>query len=113
MKNFFIRAIGVFSFCILSSAFAETTNSATAQPLTLPPLPDAGPSVIRVMGALALVLGIFLGGVWLFKNGRRFNLQRGNASKLSVLEARSLSGKHVLYVVGYEQERFLLASSPT
>jgi len=106
------RAI-LFSFLIATTGFsAEATNSPTA-PLTLPPLPEAGPSIIRVLGALALVLGIFLGGVWLFRNWQRLTIQRGRAPKLNVIETRPLGGKHALYVISYEQERFLLSSSPT
>lgn len=104
----------VVLFCLLiaTTGFsAEATNSAAA-PLTLPPLPDAGPSIIRVFGALALVLGIFLGGVWLFRNWQRLTIQRGRAPKLNVIETRPLGGKHALYVIAYEQERFLLSSSP-
>jgi len=80
--------------------------------LELPPLPAAGPSIIRVMGALALVLGIFFGGVWLYRNWQRLTIQRGRAPKLNVLETRPLGGKHALYVIGYDQERFLLSASP-
>jgi flagellar biogenesis protein FliO len=90
---------------------AQATNALT--PLTLPPLPAAGPSIIRVIGALALVLGIFFGGVWLFRNWQRLTIQRGRAPKLNVIETRPLGGKHALYVIGYDQERFLLAASPT
>ncbi|HEX4266112.1 MAG TPA: flagellar biosynthetic protein FliO [Verrucomicrobiae bacterium] len=110
-----LKASGAFIIPALlatSTGFsAEATNS-PALPLTLPQLPDAGPSVLRVMGALALVLGIFLGGVWVFRNWQRLTIQRGRAPKLNVIETRSLGGKQALYVVGYEQERFLLASSP-
>jgi flagellar biogenesis protein FliO len=102
----------LFTLLSVTTGFsAETTNS-PALPLTLPQLPDAGPSVLRVMGALALVLGIFLGSVWLVRNWQRLTIQRGRAPKLNVIETRSLGGKHAIYVIGYEQERFLLASSP-
>ena len=112
MKNLQLRAFCLVSaFCLLPSAFAETTNSA-GLPLSAPSLPDAGVSLIRLVGALVLVLGIFLGGVWMFRNWQRLSIQRGRAPKLNVVEARSLGGKHALYVVGYEQERFLLAASP-
>ena len=101
----------VFVFLTTVTGFsADPTNSAAQ--LNLPQLPDAGPSVHRVMGALALVIGIFLGGVWLFRNWQRLTIQRGRSPKLNVIETRPLGGKHALYVVGYEQERFLLASSP-
>jgi flagellar biogenesis protein FliO len=39
-------------------------------------------------------------------------VRRGQVPQLNVLEVRSLGGRHALYVVGYEQERFLIASSP-
>jgi len=54
------RRIIVFvsSFFILHSSFAESSNS-TAAPLTAPPLSDAGLSLLRVFGALALVIGCF------------------------------------------------------
>jgi flagellar biogenesis protein FliO len=92
---------------------AETTNSLAEQPLTLSTsLSNTGPSLLRVLGALAIVLGVFLGGVWLFRNGRMFAFRRGGAPRLNVLESRSLGGRQALYVVGYDQERFLLAATP-
>ena len=102
-----IIAVTLISF----AASAQVTNS-PAQNLELP-LPPAGPSIIRVVGALALVLGIFFGGVWLFRNWQRLTIQRGRAPRLNVLETRPLGGKHALYVIGYDQERFLLSASPT
>jgi flagellar biogenesis protein FliO len=102
----------LFTLFAAATASAQTTNSPAA-PLTLPPLPDAGPSIIRVIGALALVLGIFFGGAWLYRNWQRLTIQRGRAPKLNLIETRPLGGKHALYVIGYDHERFLLASSPT
>jgi flagellar biogenesis protein FliO len=101
---------GGWMFFFALNAGAET-NSAAAT-LVAPSLPNAGVSFLRVMGALALVIGIFLGGVWLFKNWQRLAIQRGRAPKLNILESRSLGGRHGIYVVGYEQERFLISSSP-
>jgi len=114
MKNFPIKTASLISsFCILNSSFAETTNSAAASSFS-PALstPDLGMSLLRVTGALALVIGIFLAGVWLLRNWQRLAVRRGRAPKLNVLEIRSLGGRQSIYVVGYEQERFLLASSP-
>src|SRR4051812_46487997 len=96
---------------LCASAFAADTNAPVK--LELNSLPSAGPSIIRVFGALALVLGIFFGGVWLFRNWQRLTIQRGRAPKLNVIETRPLGGKHALYVIGYEHERFLLSASPT
>jgi flagellar biogenesis protein FliO len=111
-KNSITAICFVSSFFILHSAFAQTTNSLVA-PITTSSLPDAGVSFIRVIGALALVIGLFLGGVWFFKNWQRLAVQRGRAPKLNILETRSLGGRQAIYVVGYNQERFLIASSPT
>jgi flagellar biogenesis protein FliO len=98
--------------CALSTACAQT-NSPLAGISPAPSLmPNAAGSVFRVFGALVFVIGIFLGGVWLFKNWQRVSGQRGRTPKLNVLETRSLGGRQALYVVGYEQERFLIASSP-
>jgi flagellar biogenesis protein FliO len=111
MKKFSISAVClVAAFCFLNSAIAETNSDAA--PLVAPSLPDAGLSIVRVFGALVLVIGIFLGGIWLFKNWQRLAVQRGRAPKLNVLETRSLGGRHAIYVVGYNQERFLISSSP-
>ena len=96
---------------VTSTVSSQTTNAPVK--LEVPALPDAGPSILRVMGALALVLGIFFGGVWLYRNWQRLTIQRGRAPKLNVVETRPLGGKHALYVIGYEQERFLLSASPT
>ena len=95
------------AFCV------QILDRTTVFASTPDPLPDAGLSVLRVMAALALVLALFFGGVWMVKNRRRIPGFRRCAPRLNVLEVRSLGGRHALYVVGYEQERFLLASSPT
>jgi flagellar biogenesis protein FliO len=108
MKKFFIhRAIFVSAFFILPAAFAQTNAIAIA-----PPLPDAGASLLRVMGSLALVIGLFLGGVWLFKNWQRLTQPRGRQPKLNVLESRSLGARQGICVIGYEKQRFLVATSP-
>jgi flagellar biogenesis protein FliO len=94
---------------VLAAAPFLSTNL----PPISPALPDASFSVIRVFGALVLVLGLFLAGVWLFRNWQRLTLQRGRPSQLQILEMKALGGKHALYVVGYQHQRLLLASSPT
>ncbi|HTV41951.1 MAG TPA: flagellar biosynthetic protein FliO [Candidatus Sulfotelmatobacter sp.] len=109
--SFFNAAVLVCPFLVEATAHGQT-NAAVA-PLIAPSLPDAGVSLLRVAGALALVIGIFLGGVWLFKNWQRLALQQGGGPKLKVLETRPLGGRHAIYVLGYEQQRFLISSSPS
>jgi flagellar biosynthetic protein FliO len=110
MNNFLVTTVVVVSVgCLSPSILAQTTNAGVAAPL----LPDGGLSVLRVFGALALVIGLFLGGVWLFRNWERLARQHGHQPKLNIIETRPLGGRQALYVVEYEQERFLLASSPS
>jgi len=96
--------------CRAASALGQDPSSSL--PPANPALPDLSFSLLRLGGALALVLAAFLGGAWLFRNWQRLVVQRGQASKLSVLEVRPLGQRHALYVVGYEQQRLLLAASP-
>ena len=103
------RAVSGMFLLLVARAHAETTNLVTAAP----PLPDVGGSFIRVLGALALVLGIFLGGVWLFKNWQRLAARGGQVPKLNILETRSLGARQGIFVIGYDKQRFLIASSPT
>src|SRR5580700_10782496 len=72
-----------------------------------------GASLLRVVGAMVLVIAVFLAGVWLFKNWQRLAMRKGAAPKLNVLEVRSLGQRQAIYVIGYEQQRMLLASSST
>ncbi|HEX4343106.1 MAG TPA: flagellar biosynthetic protein FliO [Verrucomicrobiae bacterium] len=113
MKSYLTKT-GVLFFALLTAgpAFAQNTNS-FATSLASPNLPGAEFSILRVFGALALVIGIFLGGVWLFRNWQRLTIQRGHVPKLNIVETRSLGGRQAIFVVGYEHERFLISSSPT
>ena len=90
-----------------ANLFAGAPDSTTAAPA----LPDAGISLLRVTGALALVLGLFLAGAWLFKNWQRLSLQRGRQPKLNILESRSLGARQAVFVIAYERQRFLVATS--
>jgi flagellar biogenesis protein FliO len=90
-------------------ALAQTTHAT----VETAPLPDVSGSVARVFGALALVLALFFGGVWLFKNWQRFSRFKGRPARLGVLETRALDNRHTLYVIGYQRQRMLVGTSPT
>jgi flagellar biogenesis protein FliO len=90
------------------TALAQTTNTLMLHS----DLPDVGLSAIRALGALALVLAIFFGGVWLFRNGQRLAQRKTGEPRLAILETRSLGNRFALYVVGYEEQRLLIGSSP-
>ncbi|MGO8700731.1 MAG: FliO/MopB family protein [Limisphaerales bacterium] len=74
-------------------------------------LPDMGASLLRVVGAMALVIALFLAGVWLYRNWQRLAMRQGAVAKLSVLEFKSLGPRQAIYVVGYEQQRMLIGAS--
>ncbi len=74
--------------------------------------PEIGSSLLRVGGAMILVIALFFAGVWLFKNWGRFVKQNGRVPKLNILEVKSLGQRQAIYVIGYEQQRMLLAASP-
>ena len=105
-----IHILGGAGFLALAApaALAQGTNVLSLHS----DLPDMGMSAIRALGALALVLGIFFGGVWLFRNGQRFAWRKGGAPKLAILESRTLGNRFAIHVVGYEQQRMLISSSP-
>ena len=86
---------------------------ATNLPPTMPGLPEVTSSLLRIFGALLLVLALFFGGVWLFRNWQRVAGGGGRPIKLQILEMKAMGNRHALFVVGYEQQRLLVASSPT
>jgi flagellar biogenesis protein FliO len=100
--------IAALSFAAGPAVFAQATNTLALHSN----LPEVGLSAIRALGALALVLAIFLGGVWLFRNGQRLAWRKTGAPRLAILESRPLGNRFALYVVSYEQQRMLIGSSP-
>ena len=82
-------------------------------PVTAPAGPSLTVTLLRLIGGLLVVFGLFLGGIWLLKRAPMMVGKRGDTRKLQVVEMRSLAPRQALYVIGYEQQRFLLASTPT
>ena len=67
--------------------------------------------MLRLIGALFLVIAVFLGGVWFFKRTRLFALYQGAPAQLKILESKAVGYRNTLLVVGYYHHRFLLAVS--
>ena len=107
MTSLTARVVALGLFALTSGALGGTTSLPP-----VPSLPDAGLSVLRVFGALALVLALFFGGVWLFRNWQRLMLQRGRAPRLNIVETRPLGNRQALYVIAYDEQRMLVSSSP-
>ena len=85
-----------------------------AEPIsTLSAPPPVSISILRVMGALAIVLALFFAAAWVFRNWQRLTqIKAGRAPLLRVLESRHLGARQALHVISYEQQRILVASSP-
>ncbi len=77
------------------------------------PLPDVTFPLLRIAFALGFVLVLFFVVAWLVKNWQGFAGMRGQPSRLRIHEMRSLGNRQALFVVGYDQQRLLIASSPT
>lgn len=103
------RAVRVCIFLLVTAnaALAETAIAPSAS------LPDAGFSVLRVFGALLFVIALFLTGVWSLRRWQTLRPRGAHSPRLQILEARSLGGRQSLFVVGYEQQRLLIGTSPT
>lgn len=97
-------------FLASASAASVSTNSL---PLVEPSLPGAWASLLRLFGAMLVVMAIFLAAAWIFRKWLMQGPATRSPGKLRILEIRPLGHRHALYVVGYEQQRLLLASSPS
>jgi flagellar biosynthetic protein FliO len=74
-------------------------------------LPDVGASIARMLGGLAFVLALFFGGIWILKNWQRVARTR-TRSRLRLIETQALGQRQALHVIGYAEQRFLVAASP-
>lgn len=108
-------SIGLFLLISLGSIHSAAALIVTNAPVAAPTtgLPDAGGSILRVFGSLIFVIALFLGGVWFFRNWKQLAIRKsGIAPKLNIFEVKSLGQRQAIYVVGYQQQRMLLGSSP-
>ena len=96
---------------LAGTVFAQSVITTTSVPPADPP--SIAVSLLRLTGALALVLAVFFGGIWMYRNWQRLAVRAGHGPKLQVIDAKSLGHRHALYVVAYEQQRLLLACAPT
>lgn len=94
-------------------AVAAETNTLSAPLVTAaPPLPDATGSVFRVLAALAVVMAVFVGMLWVIRNWQNLIAKRNGAPKLIIEEARAIGNRSTLYLVTHVDRTLLIASSP-
>lgn len=105
----------LFHLCLVAAAAAAGAavlgaDAAASSPVLAPP--SVGASAIRMIGSLCLVFALFFGAAWFYRNSTRFTGGQRGQRKLQVLEARSLGARQSVFVVGYDQQRFLVGSTP-
>jgi flagellar biogenesis protein FliO len=105
-----LSALLVFSLTVAARAAAFDTNTPSQ---FSPGSGDFLEKSVQMLGAFIFVVSVFILGAWLFKRSRFFTLYKGGSTQLQVLESRSLGYRNSLWVVGYNQQRFLLATSAT
>ena len=66
---------------------------------------------LRMFGALITVLGIFFIGVFMFRKYGGALQNKTSQGHLKVLEYRALNQKNSVYVIDYQGESFLVATS--
>jgi flagellar biogenesis protein FliO len=69
-------------------------------------------ALLRLSGGLIFVFALLFGGLWLARNSRRLVAPNARSPKLAILEVKSVGQRQALYVVAYERQRMLVASSP-
>ena len=94
------------------AADAPLAAAATASTAASAPDTSLAGAFIRLAGAFALVIALFIGLVWAWKRWSMDPSARGRTRRLQVIESRSIGNRQSVIVVGYENERLLLGSSP-
>jgi flagellar biogenesis protein FliO len=111
MRSLFLT-ISMFSLLAAAAVAGDAVASTNAAVSIGSAGQSAAVSVFRMFGALCIVLALFFGGTWLFRNWARFNPVRASQRKLQVFETKTLGTRQGLYVIGYEQQRFLIGTTP-
>ncbi len=107
-----VWTIAVFLLFSAVPALGAASADSSIQLSKAPTLEDAGFSILRLLGAFALVIALFFAGIWLLRNWQRVAHRHGALARLNILEAKSLGNRQLLFVVGYDQQRMLIGASP-
>jgi flagellar biogenesis protein FliO len=112
-KSFPALAAVVLGACAAAAAETNTLlyGAAPAPPAVSPGM-DVGESLARVFGALAIVMALFFGAVWFYRNWQGALARKHGGVRLDLMEVRSLGNKQSLVVVGYGPQRLLVGASP-
>lgn len=113
LKSSLALAAVVLAACAASAAETNALiYGAAPTPPAVAPDMNVGESLARVFGALVVVMALFFGAVWFYRNWQGVLARKHGGMRLNVMEVRSLGNKQTLVVVGYGSQRMLVGASP-
>jgi flagellar biogenesis protein FliO len=77
------------------------------------PVRDSGPSGWRALGSMLLVLGLAGGGLWAFRKWGAGKFPGTGGHRLRMEETLALGDRRYVSILKVDDERFLIALSPT
>ncbi len=78
-----------------------------------PRTPSAMPAIVSMLGSLTLVLGLFLGLVWLMRRGMPKGTRLVSNEVVEVLGRAPLAARQQMHVIRFGNRILLVAVSPT
>ncbi len=77
-----------------------------------PATPSAAPALLSMFGSLAVVIGLFLGLVWLLRRGAAKSAKLLSGEVVEVLGRSPLAGRQHMHVIRFGNRLLLVAVSP-
>jgi len=99
--------LSLFPLFLSSAAEVAGGNQTSVDPLG-----DPGAALLRLLGALAFVVGVFLAGAFLFRKWQSTSRSNRPGPRLNILDVQSLGARQAVYVIGCDHQRFLVGATP-
>ena len=77
-----------------------------------PAMPSAGPAILSMFGSLAVVVGLFLGLIWLLRRGSPKSIRLLSSDVVELLGRSPLAGRQQMHVIRFGNRLLLVAVSP-
>ncbi len=90
---------------------ANPTNSRGTHRDT-PSTPSPAPAVLSMLGSLAVVIGLFLGLIWLLRRGSPKSIRLLSRDVVELLGRSPLAGRQQMHVIRFGNRLLLVAVSP-
>ena len=107
MKRAWLATLVVIA-ALVSAGIADDAPSAPPPQ----PIPQLGGNPWQIAAYLGGMLVLFVGGVWLLRNGLPAMQRNKGERKLNITETRGLGARQFLVVAEYENRKMLLGVCP-